>query len=175
VPDPPVILVVVRVHDKLVEFVVTARVTVPPNPFTGATVIVDVAATPVFTVTLFRLAETVKSWTLKVRVAEWDSEALVPVTRTRNVSADPNAQEIVAVPEPMTLFGEIPQDVLLVTRLTPPVKLLTGVTVIVEVAIVPTLTMMLVGLAEIVKSWTRNVTNTEWIRELLVPVTETCL
>ena len=59
VPDPPAILVEVRVHDKLVELVVTARATVPANPFTGATVIAEAAATPVFTVTLVGLAETV--------------------------------------------------------------------------------------------------------------------
>jgi hypothetical protein len=59
VPEPPTIDVEVRVHDKLVELVVTAIATVPANPFTGATVIVEAAATPAFTVTLVGLAETV--------------------------------------------------------------------------------------------------------------------
>jgi len=63
VPEPPAMLVDESVHDRLVEFVVTARVTVPAKPFTGATVIVDVPVTPAFTVTLVALAVTVKSWT----------------------------------------------------------------------------------------------------------------
>ncbi len=61
VPEPPTILVEDRVHERLVELVVTARVTVPENPLTGATVIVEVPATPAFTVTLVVLAVTVKS------------------------------------------------------------------------------------------------------------------
>ena len=63
VPEPPVILVEDNVHDRLVELVVTARVTVPAKPFTGATVIVEVPVTPAFTVTLVVLAVTVKSCT----------------------------------------------------------------------------------------------------------------
>jgi hypothetical protein len=55
------ILVEVRVQDRLVEFVVTARVTVPAKPLTGATVIVEVPATPALTVTLVGLAAIVKS------------------------------------------------------------------------------------------------------------------
>jgi hypothetical protein len=63
VPDPPVMLVDDKVHDRLVELVVTARPTVPEKPFTGATVIVEVPATPALTVTLVGLAVIVKSWT----------------------------------------------------------------------------------------------------------------
>ena len=63
VPEPPAIDVEDRVQDRLVELVVTARVTVAEKPFTGATVIVAVPATPGFTVTLAVLAVTVKSWT----------------------------------------------------------------------------------------------------------------
>jgi hypothetical protein len=69
VPEPPVMLVELNVHDRLVELVVTARPTVPENPFTGATVIVEVPATPVLTVTLVGLAVTVKSWTWNTTVA----------------------------------------------------------------------------------------------------------
>lgn len=43
-------------------------------------------------------------------------------------------------------------------RVTVPVKPLTGATVIVEVAAVPTLTVVLVGVAETVKSVTTTVT-----------------
>jgi hypothetical protein len=63
VPDPPVILVEFGLHDRLVELVVTAKVTVPANPFTGDTVIVELVAAPAFTATLVGMAEIVKSWT----------------------------------------------------------------------------------------------------------------
>ena len=45
------------------------RATVPVKPFTGATVIVEVAAAPAFVVTEVGLAVTVKSCTMKVTVA----------------------------------------------------------------------------------------------------------
>ena len=48
---------------------VEVKATVPVNPFSGATVIVDVAAAPVLALTLVGLAVTVKSWTVKVTVA----------------------------------------------------------------------------------------------------------
>jgi hypothetical protein len=63
VPDPPGIEVEVRVQDRFVELVVTARVTVPVKPFRGPTVIVEVPATPALKVTLVVLAVTVKSCT----------------------------------------------------------------------------------------------------------------
>jgi len=66
VPEPPAMLVEDRVQMRLVELVVTARVTVPVKPFTGATVIVEVPVTPAFTVTLVVLAVTVKSWAWKI-------------------------------------------------------------------------------------------------------------
>ncbi len=60
-PEPPVRLADESVHDKFVELVVTARVTVPVKLLTGATDIVEVPATPVLTLTLVGFAETVKS------------------------------------------------------------------------------------------------------------------
>jgi len=63
VPEPPVMLVALRVQTRLVELVVTASVTVPVKPFTGATVIVEVAVAPALTGTLVGLAVTVKSTT----------------------------------------------------------------------------------------------------------------
>ena len=45
------------------------RATVPVNPFTGATVIVEVAATPTFAAAVVGLAATVKSVMLTVTVA----------------------------------------------------------------------------------------------------------
>lgn len=50
-----------KVHTRFVELVVTARVTVPVNPLSGATVIVEVPATPAFTFTLVGAAVTEKS------------------------------------------------------------------------------------------------------------------
>jgi len=61
VPDPPLIDVEDRVQVRLVELVVTARVTVPVNPLTGLIVIDDVPATPTETATLIGLAAMVKS------------------------------------------------------------------------------------------------------------------
>jgi hypothetical protein len=63
VPEPPLILVAPRVQERLVELVVTARATVPEKPLTGATVMVEVPATPVFTLTPVVLAVTAKSCT----------------------------------------------------------------------------------------------------------------
>jgi hypothetical protein len=63
VPEPPLILVTLKVHERLVELVVTVRVTVPLKPFNGATIMVEVPATFTFTFTLAVLADTVKSWT----------------------------------------------------------------------------------------------------------------
>ena len=56
--------------------------TVPVNPLTGATVMVEVAATPDVVVTLVGLAVTVKSRTVYVTVAVCEREPLVPVTVT---------------------------------------------------------------------------------------------
>ncbi len=62
-PEPPLMLVTLRVHDRLVELVVTVSVTVPPKPFSGATVIAEVPATFTFGLALVGLAETLKSST----------------------------------------------------------------------------------------------------------------
>ena len=61
---------------------VDVNATVPVKPFTGATVIVEVAVAPARAVTLVGLAVTVKSVIVKVTVAEWDNVPLVPVTVT---------------------------------------------------------------------------------------------
>jgi hypothetical protein len=71
--------------------------TVPVKPLTGATVIVDAAAELTVVVTLVGLAVTVKSVTVMVTVAVWDSEPLVPVTVTVNVVAVADEQERVEV------------------------------------------------------------------------------
>jgi hypothetical protein len=169
-PDP-----VRFVGDTVQKVLLVVRLTTPANPLTAVIVIVEVPVTPGLTVTLVGLAVIVKSWTMYVTVTEWDNEALVPVTPTWNVPSDANVHERMELPEAGTLFGEMLHEVLLVPRPTTPAKPLTGVTIIVEVAVVPALTGMLIGFADIVKSWTTNVTVTECDSELLVPVTDTCL
>jgi hypothetical protein len=58
------------------------RATVPVKPFTGATVIVEVAAVPAGAVTAVGEAATVKSVTVTVTVAVWVIAPLVPVIVT---------------------------------------------------------------------------------------------
>jgi len=61
VPDPPEMVVALKLHERLVEFVATTRVTVPVNPFSGDTVIVEMPVAPAFTFMLVGLAEMEKS------------------------------------------------------------------------------------------------------------------
>ena len=58
---------------------VSVKLTVPVNPFRAETVIVDVADVPTVTAA-GEVAEMLKSVTVKVAVAEWESDPLVPVT-----------------------------------------------------------------------------------------------
>ena len=58
------------------------RATVPVKLLFGATVIVELPATPALTLKFVGAAARVKSWTLKVTVVECDSVPLVPVTET---------------------------------------------------------------------------------------------
>ena len=85
----------------------------------------------------------------------------MPVTVTWTVPAAAKVQESVEEPEPMTPVGVRVQAVLLLARLTIPANPFNPVTVIAEVAAVPALTVTLVGLAAMVKSWTTYVTVTE--------------
>jgi hypothetical protein len=71
-----------RVQVRPVGETAEVRATVPVNPFTGATVIVEVMAVPAVVVNDVGLAVTVKSVTVTVTVAEWDRLPLVPVTVT---------------------------------------------------------------------------------------------
>lgn len=82
-PEPPAILVDESVQERLVELVVTARVTALAKPLTGAIVIVDVPGVLTLTETLAWLATMVKSRTWNVTVAECDRAPLVPVTVAR--------------------------------------------------------------------------------------------
>jgi len=66
---PKTMLLGVRVHVKPAGDTELASATVPVNPLTGATVIVEDAAVLTVVVTAVGLAATVKSWTAKVTVA----------------------------------------------------------------------------------------------------------
>jgi len=82
----------------------------------------------------------------------------------------------VDAPDPVTLVGfraaVRPADGFAV-RLTTPLKPLTAVTVTVEVPEAPALTVTLVGLAVMVKSWTVKVTVALAVCAPLTPVTVT--
>ena len=94
-------------------------------------------------------------------MTECDNEPLVPVTPTWTVETAAKVQDNVALPEPVILVGATEHEVLLVVRATTPAKPFKPVTVIADVPAELTLTLTLVGLAVIVKSWTTNVTVTE--------------
>jgi len=73
----------VRVHvSPVTGEIEEVSATVPVNPWTGATVIVEVPAVPALAVTVVGAAVTVKSRIVTVTVAVWVSEPLVPVTVT---------------------------------------------------------------------------------------------
>lgn len=83
-PDPPAMLVGLRVHVRPVAGeIVVVRPTVPVNPLTGITTTLDVPATPGVVLTMVGLANIWKSttWTVTAPLV-WDSEPLVPVTVT---------------------------------------------------------------------------------------------
>ena len=61
VPDPPGMVVGLRLQERLVELVVMVSVTVPVKPFSGDTVIVEMPVAPALAVTLVGLAEMEKS------------------------------------------------------------------------------------------------------------------
>jgi len=75
-------LVGLRVQVSPAGETVDVRATVPVNPLTGATVIVDVPTALAFIVIVVGLAVTVKSVTVYVTVAGWVIDPLVPVTVT---------------------------------------------------------------------------------------------
>ena len=74
----PVIVDGVSVHAALL----AERLTMPAKPFKPVTVTVEVPGALTFTVTDVGLAVIVKSWTMKVTVAECEIVPLVPVTVT---------------------------------------------------------------------------------------------
>jgi hypothetical protein len=140
------------VHERPVELDVTAIVTAVENPLTGVTVNVDVPAELAIPVTAVGLAPSAKSWTVNVRVIEWERLLLVPVIATRTIDGDEKMQESVELPEPAMLFGETLHEVLFVLRLTTPVKPFNAVMVMLEAPVEPTFMLTLVGFPVTAKS-----------------------
>ena len=105
-PEPPGIVVGLRLQLMLVDEVVTDRVTVSEKPFAGLTVIVEVSAEPIFPVRLVGAASIVKSSMMKVAVVEWERVPLVPVIPRVYVPGMVELQETLAVPEFVRLPGE---------------------------------------------------------------------
>lgn len=135
---------------------VEANATVPVKPLTGATVIVEVPEPPAANVTVVGLAAMLKSVTVKVTVAEWDSVPLVPVTVTVYVPTGPE-QDRVEVPDPPVILVGLrvhvrPAGDTVDVKATVPVKPLSGATVIVDVPAAPATMLTVVGLAAIEKS-----------------------
>ena len=152
VPEPPAMDVEESVHDKLVELVVTARVTAPAKPLTGATVIVEVPATFAFRVMLVTLAITEKSWTWNVTDAKWDNVPLALVTVPRWLPAGDPWQDKVDTPEPPVMLVVLTVQTrlveLVVTAIvTVLVKPLSGLTVMIDVTVAPAFAFTFVGLA----------------------------
>jgi hypothetical protein len=138
-PEPPVMEVGVRLQDSpVVGDTVCVRLTVSVSPLIGAIVIVDDCGDPTFPSKLDGLAVTVKSSTVKIAVAEWESVPLVPVTVNMYVPATLELHETVAVPGAVKLLGEIEAqlrpDGTVSVRVTVPLNPLRELTVIDEVA-----------------------------------------
>jgi hypothetical protein len=60
-PEPPLMLLFDREHERLVELAVTVRATCPVKPFRGAIVMVETPPAPTLTVKLAGPAEIAKS------------------------------------------------------------------------------------------------------------------
>jgi hypothetical protein len=90
-------------------------------------------------------------------VTECDVEPLVPVTVTMKTPLRVDGQDMVEVPEPAMLIEENVQvspaaGAAVAVRVTVPTNPLTAVTVRVEFPALPTVTLMVAGLAAMVKS-----------------------
>jgi hypothetical protein len=170
-------LVGLRAHVRPVDGeIVSANAIVPVKPFNAETVMVDVPVPPEATFTVVGLGAIVKSWKVKVAIAEWVIDPLVPVNASVNEAAVVELQDTVAVPEPTMLLGVIMPQVrpagTVSVKLTVPVKPFRAVTVIVDIADEPALTAA--GLvAAIEKSAARlnvKVAVEVWVSDPLMPV-----
>ena len=129
---------------------------------------------------LERLVE-IEGVTLPTEIAidiECDRDPLVPESVTVNVPLTEDGQDIVEVPEAARLVGESVQESPVDgddvdAKVTVPAKPLTPDIVTVEFPAIPTATLTVEGLTEMLKSWTMKVTVVGWDRDPLVPVTVT--
>ena len=64
--------------ESVQDVLLVARLTVLEKPSRPVSVMFDVAEEPLFTERLVGLAVSVKSWTVRVTFAEWNSVPLVP-------------------------------------------------------------------------------------------------
>jgi hypothetical protein len=113
-----------------------------------------------------------------VIVTEWDSDPFEAITVTVKVPLAEDGQDKVDVPEPEMLIGESGQESpvdgdAVDVRPTCPTNPLTLLIVKVESPAVPTVTLMAVGPAVIVKSWMVNVMVAVRDLKALAPVTLT--
>jgi hypothetical protein len=153
VPEPPLIDDEDNMQDKFVEFVVTARLTVPENPLSGDTVIVEVAAVPAVDVTAVGLDVAEKSVNWNIMLVELVVEPLVAVTVAVSVSAVLELHDKVDVPVvPRVMLVRLKLHaawpVAVTVRPTVPVNPARDAIVTIEVPPVgPTVVVTLVGLA----------------------------
>jgi hypothetical protein len=151
--------------------------TVPPALKPPLIVAESVTVEPTRGDKLERLVE-IEGLTLPTEIAidiECDRDPLVPESVTVNVPLTEDGQDIVEVPEPARLVGESVQESPVdgdevAAKVTFPAKPLTPDIVTVEFPALPTVTLTVEGLAEMVKSWTMKVTIVECDFDPLVPV-----
>ena len=128
VPEPPVIVVLVKLHVKpVVGEAAKVSVTVSEKPLAGVTVIVELRAELMLPLRLVGFAPTAKSSTVNIAVAECESVPLVPVIVSVYVPAMAELQDTVAVPAAGRLVGETGPQLRLVgmlsVKVTVPAKL----------------------------------------------------
>jgi len=99
-PEPPDMLLALRVGVRPVTGTVDVNVTVPVKPLTGAMVIVDVPELPAWIVKVAGFEVTVKLGVddVMVKAVVWVSDPPIPVTLTVNVPAAEAVHDKVAVP-----------------------------------------------------------------------------
>lgn len=166
VDGPRTMLVVESTHERPEGLTVSVKLTVPVNPFTGATVIAELADVPAAVIRLVGVAETEKSVKVKVSVTDLVTEPSTPVTVTRNVWGKAEEHETVTLPlgsgtpvfenvQVTPVLGKLLSD-----RLTVPVSPPDAVIVSVENGFELTVLVRLDGLAVIEKDRGTLVTDT---------------
>lgn len=159
VPEPVTLLGVIAPQVRPAG-TVSVSDTTPANPLRPVTVMVEIADWPTSTAA-GEVAVRVKSgagFTVNVTVAECTRVPLVDVTVTAKVPVEVNVQDSVEVPEPVMVVGDSVHATLFALSEEVPENPFSAASVIVDVPAVFTVTVTLVGLALIEKSWTMKVT-----------------